>query len=282
MLRKTRNLFQIHLAVFLFGLAGLFGKLINLPPTIIVLGRVFFASIFLAIILFYLKQNIKLKRKKDYLYLAILGIVLAVHWVTFFQSIQVSTVAIGLLSFSTFPVFTTFLEPYFFKEKFKLRDIIISLITFGGISLVVPELDINNNITQGVVWGIASGFTFSILSILNRKYVQQYSSIVIAFYQDTIATIALLPFLLFFDHSIQTKDILLLILLGVVFTALAHTLFIKGLSTVKAQTASIIACLEPVYGILFALILLQEIPDARVIVGGLIILGCSLYASVRR
>ncbi len=278
---NTKNLFQIHTAVLLFGLAGLFGKLINLPSTIIVLGRVLFASIFLIIILLYLKQSIRLNKKRDYLYLAILGLVLALHWVTFFQAIQVSTVAIGLLSFSTFPVFTTFFEPYFFKEKLRLHDIIIALITFGGISLVIPEFKLENNVTQGVLWGTTSGFTFSILSILNRKYVKQYSSLVIAFYQDAIATIALLPFLFLIKPTFQTNDILLLILLGVVFTALAHTLFIKGLTAIKAQTASIIASLEPVYGIIFAIIILNEIPEARVILGGLIILGTSLYATLR-
>lgn len=279
--RNTKNLFQIHIAVFLFGLAGLFGKLINLPSTIIVLGRVLFASAFLIVILFYLKQNIRLKQKRDYLYLAILGVILAIHWVTFFRAIQVSTVAIGLLSFSTFPVFTTFLEPYFFKERLRLHDILIALITFGGIALVIPELSINNNITQGVLWGITSGFTFAILSILNRKYVKQYSALVIAFYQDAVATIALAPFLFLIQPTFHINDILLLILLGVVFTALAHTLFIKGLTAVKAQTASIIACLEPVYGILFAVILLNEVPESRVVLGGLIILGTTLYSTVK-
>jgi drug/metabolite transporter (DMT)-like permease len=278
---STKNLFQIHTAVFLFGLAGLFGKLVDLPSTIIVLGRVIFASIFLIIILLYFKQSIKLKKKRDYLHLAILGLVLAIHWVTFFQSIQVSTVAIGLLSFSTFPVFTTFLEPYFFKEKLRLNNIVIALITFGGIALVIPEFKLENNTTQGVLWGITSGFTFSILSILNRKYVKQYSSLVIAFYQDSIATLALLPFLFLINPTFHTNDILLLILLGVVFTALAHTLFIKGLTAVKAQTASIIASLEPVYGIVFAALLLKEIPEARVMLGGLIILGTTLYATIR-
>jgi uncharacterized membrane protein len=97
MIANTKNLFQVHIAVFLFGLAGLFGKLVDLPSTIIVLGRVLFATVFLVFILLYLKQSIKLKQKRDYFYLTILGVILAIHWVTFFQAIQVSTVAVGLL-----------------------------------------------------------------------------------------------------------------------------------------------------------------------------------------
>lgn len=281
MIANTKNLFQVHIAVFLFGLAGLFGKLVDLPSTIIVLGRVLFATVFLVFILLYMKQSIKLKQKRDYFYLTILGVILAIHWVTFFQSIQVSTVAIGLLSFSTFPVFTTFLEPYFFKEKIKLPDIAIAFITFLGIVLVIPKFELGNNITQGVLWGIASGFTFAILSILNRKYVKDYSALVIAFYQDSIATIALIPFLFISKPIFLLNNILLLVLLGVVFTATAHSLFIKGLTNVKAQTASIIGSLEPVYGIIFAIIILSEIPTTRVILGGAIILGATFYATIK-
>ena len=162
---------------------------------IIVLGRVFFSSIFLLIIILYLKKDIKLKQKKHYFYLVLMGVILAIHWSTFFKSIQVSTVAIGLLTFSTFPVFVTFLEPYFFKEKIKLSDIVIAIVTLLGVMLVIPKFELGNNLTQGVMWGIVSGFTYAILSMLNRKFVKEYSSPVIAFYEQFVATIVLIPFL---------------------------------------------------------------------------------------
>jgi drug/metabolite transporter (DMT)-like permease len=278
---KNKSLIEIHTAVLFFGLAGLFGKLILLPALIIVLGRVIFATIFLALLSLYLKQNIKLNPKKDYFYLFLLGIILALHWWTFFQSIQVSTVAVGLLTYSTFPIFVTFLEPYFFKEKIKPSAIYLALITFLGVILVVPRFEIANNITQGVLWGMASGLTFAVLSVLNRKYVKKYSSLVIAFYQDSAAAIVLVPFLFLMEFTITFKDILLLILLGVCFTAIAHTLFIKGLTNVKAQTASIIACLEPVYGIVMASFILGEIPGLRIISGGMLILSATFYATIK-
>lgn len=278
---QNKSLLEIHTAVLFFGLAGLFGKLILLPALIIVLGRVFFAAVFLVLLSLYLKQNLKLNQKKDYFYLFLLGIILAIHWWTFFQAIQVSTVAVGLLTYSTFPIFVTFLEPYFFKEKIKRSDIYLALITFLGVILVIPRFEIANNITQGVVWGIASGLTFAVLSILNRKYVKKYSSLVIAFYQDSAATMVLLPFLFLTGFTLTFKDILLLVLLGVCFTAIAHTLFIKGLTNVKAQTASIIACLEPVYGIVIAIFLLGEIPGLRIISGGILILSATFYATIK-
>lgn len=278
---KNKSLMEIHLAVFLFGLSGLFGKFLSLPSMIIVLGRVLFSSAFLLIIMLYLKKDIKLKQQKHYFYLAVMGVILAIHWSTFFKSIQMSTVAIGLLTFSTFPVFVTFLEPYFFEEKIKLSDIVTAIITFLGVVLVIPKFQLGNSLTQGVVWGIISGFTYAILSMLNRKYVKEYSSAVIAFYEQFVAAIVLIPFLFLQKSIFNLRDILLLMILGTVFTGIAHSLFIKGLKNVKTQTAGIISSLEPVYGIIFAAFLLREIPTLREVLGGAVILSTVFYSTIK-
>lgn len=281
MYTKDKSLIEIHIAVFLFGLAGLFGKLLSLPAMIIVLGRVSFSSIFLLIFIIYSKKDIKLKEYKHYFYLIIMGIILAVHWSTFFQAIQVSTVAVGLLTFSTFPVFVTFLEPYFFKEKVKWSDIVIAAITFLGVILIVPRFQIGDNLTQGALWGIISGFSYAILSMLNRKYVKEYSSTIVAFYEQLVAAIILIPFLFLERPVFRARDIVLLIILGTVFTGISHSLFISGLRNVKTQVAGIISSLEPVYGIIFAALLLSEISTSREILGGIIILGTVFYSTFR-
>jgi len=210
-----------------------------------------------------------------------MGVILAVHWTTFFKSIQVSTVAIGLITFSTFPVFVTFLESYFFNEKIKLSDVIIAIITFIGVVFVVPKFELGDHLTQGALWGILSGFTYAVLSILNRKYVEEYSSLVIAFYEQLVATIILMPFLFLYKPIVQVEDILMLALLGIVFTGISHSLFIHGLKNIKTQTASIISSLEPVYGILLAIFLLKEVPAFREIFGGIIILSTVLYSTLK-
>jgi len=280
-LAKTKDLVQIHIAVFLFGLAGLFGKLVAQPAVIIVLGRVFFGAIALFILYQYRGQSIRLKRRKDYLWFSLFGLILAIHWLTFFHSIQISSVAIGLLTYSTFPVFTAFLEPYFFKEKFLLRDLLLAIITFAGVVLVIPSFELGNQMTQGALWGIVSGATFAILAILNRKHVANYQGSLIALYQDIVASLLLLPFFFIIQPKLSSMDWGLLVLLGFLFTAFSHTIFINGLQTVKAKTASVIASLEPVYGILGAILLLSEVPSWQEILGGVIILGTTFYATYR-
>lgn len=277
-----RHLLEIHAAVLLFGLAGLFGKWIDLPATLIVLGRVVFAVLSLSVIIRWTGVSWRLQQRRHYLYLALLGILLAAHWITFFQSIKVSTVAVGLLTFSTFPIFTVFLEPYFFPEKRTATDWALALITVAGVALVVPRFTWADSVFQGALWGVASGATFAVLSILNRRYVQHYPSLVVAWYQDGVATLMLLPFLFTVPIGVfSSHNLILLAVLGIIFTALSHTLFINGLRSVPARTASIIASLEPVYGIAAAALLLGEMPTARVLLGGAIILAATTYASLR-
>lgn len=157
----------------------------------------------------------------------------------------------------------------------------MALITFFGVVLVVPEFQLGNSSAQGVLWGLASGFTYAVLSMLNRKYVKAYSSLVIAFYEQLAATLVLIPFLFLQKPVFHPKNILLLILLGTVFTAVSHSLFIGGLKNVKTQTAGIISSLEPVYGIIFAAVLLREIPALRELLGGIIILGTVFYSTIK-
>jgi drug/metabolite transporter (DMT)-like permease len=278
---KQKSLFEIHAAVGLFGLAGLFGKWIALSPFIIVFGRVFFASFTLALLLLIMKQGLKITPRRDYLIFILIGFILSIHWVVFFKSIQVSTVAIGLLSYSSFPLFTVFLESLFFKEKIDEINIISAILCILGIFLIIPKFDFSHSVFQGVLWGLLAGLTFAVLTILNRNLSQKHSSLVIAFFQDFFATIFLFPFLLMKKPTLNIHNLLLFTILGVFCTAGSHTLFIKGMRQIKAQTASIISSLEPVYGIVLAFLLLHEIPALRTLLGGMIILLTTLYVSGR-
>ena len=271
----------IHCAVFLFGLAGLFGKLLALPPLVIVFGRTVFASICLILIIVYLKKSLTLESGRDFKVLAAMGILLAIHWVTFFHSIQISTVAVGLLTFSTYPFFVAILEPCFFKEKLTFFALFSAILIFAGVALILPSFNFDNNTTRGVFWGILSGFTFAVLSLFNRKYVQTYSPLIITFFQNSFAALVLFPFLFFETWELHSGDIFFLMVLGIFCTAIAHALFISGLKHVKTQVASIVAGLEPVYGIIFALVLFGEVPSLRTLSGGVLIMGTAVLATFR-
>jgi drug/metabolite transporter (DMT)-like permease len=281
MKEKTRSLLEIHIAVVLFGLSGLFARYAGQPAVIIALGRVFFASISMYLLFRYKRTGISLGSMSDYITLTAAGLLLAVHWTTFFLSIQVSTVAIGVLTFSTYPLFITFLEPLLFGERIKTADILCACVMFAGVMIIVPEFHISNNMTLGIIWGMTCSITYAALSLINRKFVKKYSGRVIAFYEQGTATFFLLPAFFIYRPVFTVTSIFLLVLLGVLFTAAAHSMFINGMKSVRAQTAGMIASLESVYGIAAAAVFLGEIPSFNEFAGGALILSAALYSTLK-
>jgi len=276
------SLIEIHLAVLLFGFPGLFGKWLALPPQVIVLGRVAFAALALRVFIAAARKPLRVETISDNLFLLGCGLLLAFHWTAFFRSVQVSSVAIGLLAYSSFPVFTAFLEPLAFRERVRSSSVVLAGLCVLGIYLIVPRFEFDDATFIGVLWGLAAGLSFAILTVANKSLVKRRESTVIAFYQDIYAAVALLPFGLRSLPALTGRDLELLAVLGVVCTAAAHTLFIQGMRRVKAQTASVISSLEPVYGILLALLFLGEVPAARTVAGGLVILAAALLATLSR
>jgi drug/metabolite transporter (DMT)-like permease len=283
MKEPNKNLINIHIAVFLFGFSSIFARLINQNAIIITFGRVFFSFVYLFIFAWLNKLELRLNSKKDCFLITVSGIILAVHWFCFFQSIQLSTVAIGTITFSTFPLFASFLEPVFFKEKIKIRTVVCSIIMLAGIFILAQNngSQISTQKTNGIIIGLVSGLAYAILSLLNRSFSAKYHSKVIVFYEQLSAAIVLLPFVFIIKPTVPVKDLLLLAVLGIVFTAIAHALFVKGLAHVKVSTAGIISGLEAVYSIVLALILLGEVPMMNEIVGGVIVLIVALYMTLR-
>ncbi len=213
---------------------------------------------------------------------AVSGVLLAIHWVAFFQAIQVSTVAVGLLTFSSFPLFVTLLEPWFFRERRRWLDLCTAVLVVLGLVLIIPKFDFHNNITQGALWGVLSGLVYAVLCILNRKLLAVESVLMLTWGQHLTVSIVLLPAAIWLGVIPSLWEIFLLALLGVVCTALAHYLFIRSLSYVRAQLASVVTALESLYAIVLAIFLLGEVPSIRVLLGGIVILGAVTVATLGR
>ena len=278
---RTRNLVEIHLSVVLFGLTGLFGKFISLPAPHIVLGRVFFASVSMGLYFLFRKKEVRLARGADYAAMAAVGAVLALHWTAFYLSVKLSTVAIGVLTFAAYPIFVTFLEPFFFREKLRGADVLAAFVMFGGVLLVVPSTGAGPDMTAGMIWGMVGSVSYAVMSLLNRKFVSRYEGSVVAFYEQGTAALLMLPILLFDRPHASALDWALLAVLGVVLTGVAHSLFISGMRSVRAQTAGVIASLESVYGIASAALLIGEFPTLRELAGGAVILGTAFVSTLR-
>lgn len=277
---KQRALLSVNAAVFLFGLAGLFAKWIHLPALGITFGRVLFSSIALCAFMRAGGQPFRVSDRRDLALLVCAGAILALHWWSFLASIQLSTVAIGTITFSSFPLFLTFLEPLAFHQRLTKRNVLIAAVILVGVAITVPELSLENHTFRGIAVGMFSALAYAVLTAMNKRFAQKYSGTLIAFYEQATAAVVLLPLVLGARMRPSATDVGLLLLLGVVTTALAHTLFITSLKRLPAQLAGICSSMETVYGILFALVLLGEVPSGREIAGAIIIVGAVVFAQL--
>jgi drug/metabolite transporter (DMT)-like permease len=277
---NKRALIYVNIAVLLFGFAGLFGKWIELPSVGVTFGRVFFSSIALGLFMLITRQSFRLDNLSDVLTMIAGGFIMGIHWWSIFESIKLSSVAIGTITFSTFPLFLTFLEPLVYRQKIKRRNVIMAVIIIIGVILTIPEFSFDNDIFKGVLIGMISPAAYSVLTLINKRFSEKYNGTKISFYEQAVAAVFLLPFTIVSHIEPTAKDIGLLIIFGVVTTALAHTLFINCLKYIPAQLAAICSSMETVYGIIFAMIFLKEIPWPGEIAGAVIILGTVLYAQL--
>lgn len=277
---KNKEIFSLHIAVMLFGLAGVIGKFVTVSAILTTFARVFFSFVFLLIVMLVKREKIVLNNRNDYYLIGFAGVVMAIHWFTFLQAIQMSSVAVGTITFSTFPLFVTFLEPLVYKEKLKLKNIVVAVIMFLGVLITVPEFTLKNQMTLAIIIGMFGSLSYAVLCLINRYFSKYYTGRTICLYEQGVASIVLLPSLFVVEINLTAIDFIALVFLGIVCTAIAHSIYISSLKKVKVHTAGIISGLESVYSIIFALILLQEFISVKEFLGAVFILGIAFYASL--
>lgn len=277
MTNSHKGLLAVHSAVIIFGLTALFSKLINLTSLEITLLRSIVAVLVLMLFILWKGESLRLKSRQDYTVAISLGGLLALHWVTYFHAMQVSTIAIGVIALYTFPVMTVFLEPLFHGERPHGKDVLSALAVLFGIYLLVPEFSVSNETVQGLLWGVLSAFFFSLRNIVQGRHFKGYTARHSLFYQTLVVIVVLSPFSYESLPEVSLYQWGQITVLGIFFTALPHTLFAFSLLHFKAKTASLVACLQVVYATTFAAIILGEIPAFTTIVGGFIVVLAAIY-----
>ena len=287
-----------HGAAVLFGLTGILGALIRFDAVAITAGRAGFAATALLVLALTQRRPLLqgLGPRRAGIVLAS-GFLLAVHWITFFMAVKVGGVAVATLGFASFPAFIALLDVVLFRARIgPAEGTMLALVTLGLV-LVTPSFDVGDQGTVGLLWGLASGLSFAGLAICNRRGNRGMDAIQVAFWQNLVVALLVLPLLGLglappqIAHSqapsswvtgaaaIDLVSWFWLAVLGVLCTGLAHTLFVKSLESLDARSAGMIIALEPVYAIACAWWLFGEEPSGRMLVGAsLIILATVLLA----
>lgn len=280
---QVKYLLIINLAMLCISTSGALGRYISLPAPLIVWYRAFFALLFLGGYCYWKGYQLRLDLPKYGVVIFASGVLMATHWITYFYALKWSNVATAMLALFTYPIMTTLLEPLFLKTKLQSVHLFLSGFILVGIYFLAPSFDFRNTETQGLLLGLVSALSYAIRNLILKKHITNFNGSVVLFYQVIITVVLLLPVFLFFENDwrLVQSQLPFLIFLGLVTTAIGHTLFLNSFKHFSISTASIISSMQPIFGILLAVIFLQEFPDWRSIVGGLIILSSVIIESRR-
>ena len=275
------HILELLLATLFISTSGVLGKYINMSPPLIVWWRAIIAMCFL---FFYCRvKNIRLTidSKKDTFIFVLGAVFMAAHWISYFYALKFSNVALGMLSLYTFPVMTALLEPFFLKTSFNPIHLVLGGIVLVGIYILAPEFNLESAHVQGIGLGLISALCYALRILLMKQYIVKYNGTMLMFYQVVFISLLLFPTVFFFDNTTISSQYPYVLLLGILTTAIGHTLMVRKLNYFSVSTASIISSIQPIFGIALAFFFLSEIPTINTLWGGLLILSTVVIESLR-
>lgn len=276
--QHLKHLLELNIGVVFLSTSGVLGRSILFPPEVTIWWRCLFAAIIIGLFCWYKKYDFSIKSRKDGVMLLLSGLLLGAHWVTYFYALHLSSVAIGMLSLFTYPVITALLEPVFFNIKLSKMQLFLSFLVLVGIYFLTPELNFENSDTKGVMVGIISAVFYALRNIITKRNLSHYNASKVMFYQMLVIVAFLWPVLFGKDFT-SSNDWSKIIALALITTAVGHTLFVNSFKNFSISTASIISSMSPIYGIMFGMLFLTEIPGPKTIIGGILILSTVVIES---
>ena len=254
---NLKHFIHLHFLVFIAGFTAVLGELITNSSVSIVWHRMLIASILTIFFILLKKKSLKINLKQLFKY-SFLGLIIALHWITFFEGIEQSNISVTLAMFSTAAFFTSFLEPLFFKRKIIFYEIILGLLVVIGVFLI---FNAEFNFIYGIILGILSAFFASLFSVLNGVMIQNDSAVKISFYEFVSGVIFITIYLILTENinslSIEnylSLNYLYIFILGSVCTAYAFIASVYLLKFITPYSVVLTYNLEPIYGILLALL----------------------------
>ena len=257
---SLKSYLHFHVIVFIWGFTAVLGALISIGATALVWYRMLIASL---VIFVYIKiKGISLKAKgKTLLGLAGVGVLIALHWLTFFGAVKIANVSITLAMMSTGAFFTSILEPIFYKRKLIWYELVFGLLVIGGLYLI---FEVETRYTEGIIVALISALLAALFTLFNGKYAKKHDSVMISFYELLTGALFITVFLAVtnrFDASffqVQQTDWIYLIILATVCTAYAFIASVKVMKHLTPYTIMLTTNMEPVYGIILAFLILGD------------------------
>ncbi len=253
-----KALLQIHFCVVLWGFTAILGKLIDLPALALVWWRLAMVVVALAFIPRTWRGLRALSPRLALIYAGI-GVVVTLHWLTFYGAIKLANASVAVTSLALAPVFLSLVEPLIAARAFNFRELLLGVLVVPGVLLVVGGIQAEMRL--GLWVGVSSAFLVAIFGALNKRFVERADALVVTGI-ELLAGLVFLSFLApFFPESFvwpAPKDVGLLLVLALGCTLLPFTLSLVALRTLSAFSAQLAVNLEPVYGVGLAVLVLGE------------------------
>lgn len=274
------HLLELNLAMLCIATSGPLGRYVDLPVPLITGIRGLIA--FVLLMLFCKWRNISLKVDKQDLPITIVtGVLMATHWLFYFYALQWSNVAIGMLSLFTYPVITAFLEPIILKSKLQKMHLVLGGLVLMGIYFLSPNFNLEDSNTIAIFMGLISALSYALRNIILKLKVEKYQGTTLMVYQTGTIGVLMLPALFLTPINDMLGQWEGLLALGVITTAVGHSLFLMTFKHFSITTVSILSSVQPIYGILIGVVFLNEIPKTTTIIGGALILSSVVIESYR-
>ena len=257
---NLKSYLHLHVIVFIWGFTAVLGKLISLEALDLVWYRMLFASVIMTFVVLFNKEKIRVPFNVLIGFI-VSGIIIALHWLTFYQAIKVSNVSITLACLSTGAFFASILEPIFYKRKIIWYEVLFGLIVIFGLGIIFK---VETQYTTGIYLAVTSAFLSALFSVINGKYAKEYSPNVISVYELSSGVLFLSIYLFFADSftpaffALSSNDLLWLFLLSSICTAYAFSASVKVMKFLSPFTVMLTINLEPIYGIILVLLIFPE------------------------
>ena len=282
---KLKHYLHLHLLVFIAGFTAILGELITIGALALVWYRMAIASILMFVYIKVTKLNIKITKKAFWQFFAA-GVIIALHWITFFEAINQANISIALAMFSSGAFFASFIEPIFFKRRILTYEILFGVAVILGVFLITSsELGYIN----GIVLGLLSALFSTLFAVINGRFIEQHSATVISFYEFISGVAFLTIFILLSGASfnaefftLSNSDWLYILILASVCTAYAFIGSVKVMRYISPFTVILSYNLEPVYGICMALLLFPETEkmSPQFYIGAFLVIGIVLLDAI--
>lgn len=273
----------MHLVALLWGVTGVLGAAASVDSSVLTAGRAAFALI--TIVIWFKPAAIKSAvslQPKILATLLLIGVLLGIHWIFFFLSINKGGVAIGLVTYATTPTLIAIGEVLIGAAPLRLRTFFAAILSFVGVFTIHPIDNFTSLTKDGLGYGLLATLAIGIAALLSKRLLTNgVSPLELTLGQLTGALVVSLP--IAFPHlstSINAKDWLIVAGLGIICSAFGQTLFNKALMAVSVSTGSIIASMEAPYGVLLAKLLISQPLTLSVIVGVLLVTVSAILVSL--